>query len=164
MTVLDWALVVVWVGVTLAGFWRGAVRLVLGIGGGVAGLWLAVVAGEDIAVQLHTVIGPGWLAAVLGRLVPIVLCTLLAWAAGWGLEHTLQALHLGWLNRLLGATLAGAAGALLLAMLIVTASRFSPGAAAVCRDSKLTPWLVKGLDVVLGEAQHAELTVPKPEG
>ncbi len=164
MTLLDWALVVVWAGVTLAGFWRGAVRLVLGIGGGVAGLWLAVVAGEDIAAQLDTIIGPGWLAAVLGRLLPLVLCTLLAWAAGWGFENTLQALHLGWLNRLLGATLAGVAAALLLAVLIVTASRFSPGAAAVCRDSRLTPWLVSGLDLVLGKAQQAELPVPNPEG
>jgi len=121
MTVLDWALVVVWAGVTLAGFWRGAVQLVLGVGGVVAGLWLAVVAGEDIATQLHTLGGPGWVAAVLGRLLPIVVCTLLAWAAGWGLEHTLRALHLGWLNRLLGAAVAGAAGALVLAVLIVIA-------------------------------------------
>ncbi len=163
MTILDWALVVVWVGVTLAGFWRGAVRLVLGVGGGVAGLWLAVVAGDDIAAQLAPVVGLGWLAAVLGRLAPIVLCTLLAWAAGWGLEHTLQALHLGWLNRLLGAALAGAAGALLLAVLIVTASRFSPGAEVVCRDSRLTPWLVSGLDLALGQAQHADPPAPKPE-
>jgi uncharacterized membrane protein required for colicin V production len=125
---------------------------------------LAVVAGDDIAAQLHAVIGPGWLAAVLGRLAPIVLCTLLAWAAGWGLGNTLKALHLGWLNRLLGATLAGAAGALLLAVLIVTASRFSPGAAAVCRDSRLTPWLVSGLDMVLGKADSGDLPVPKPEG
>lgn len=33
MTVLDWVLLTVWFGVTLAGFWKGAMRFVLGGGG-----------------------------------------------------------------------------------------------------------------------------------
>lgn len=164
MTVLDWVLVVVWVGVTLAGFWRGAVQLVLGIGGAVAGIWLAVVAGEEIASELAGVVGPSWLPAVLGRLLPILLCTLVAWAAGWGFGATLKALRLGWLNRLLGAGLAGAAGALLLAVLLVSAARFSPTVAEACRESTLTPWLMTGLDLVLGESGAPDLPAPNPEG
>ncbi len=164
MTLLDWVLVVVWAGVSLAGFWRGAVRLVLGLGGAVAGVWLAVAAGDDIGAELAGVMGPDWLAAVLGRLIPVVLCTLVAWAAGWGFERTLEALRLGWLNRLLGAAVAGVAGALLLAVLLVSAARFSPTAAAVCREARLTPWLMAGLDLVLGEATPPDLPVPTPEG
>lgn len=164
MTLLDGVLVVVWAGVTLAGFWRGAVQLVLGIGGAVAGVWLAVVAGEELAAELAPVVGSGWPAAVAGRLLPVVLCTLVAWAAGWGFGATLKALRLGWLNRLLGAGLAGVAGALLLAVLLVGAARFSPTVAEACRSSTLTPWLMAGLDLVLGEAAPPELPAPEPEG
>ena len=84
MTALDWVLVVVWVGVALCGFWKGAVRLVLGIGGGVAGFGLAVVAGPEIADALEPRIGVGWLAAVLGWLLPIAICVGVCVAAGWG--------------------------------------------------------------------------------
>ena len=69
MTLLDWVLVVVWLGVTLGGFWEGAVRLVFGGGGLIVGVWLAVAAGGDVAAALLEVVGVDWIAAVLGRLV-----------------------------------------------------------------------------------------------
>ena len=47
MTVVDWVLVVVWLGLALGGFWKGAVRLIFGGGGLAAGVWLAVVSGAD---------------------------------------------------------------------------------------------------------------------
>ena len=45
MTVVDWVLIVVWLGLTLGGFWKGAVRMIFGGGGLAVGLWLAVIAG-----------------------------------------------------------------------------------------------------------------------
>ena len=33
MTVVDWVLVVVWLGLTLGGVWKGAVRIIFGGGG-----------------------------------------------------------------------------------------------------------------------------------
>ena len=62
MTVLDWALLVVWLGITLSGFWKGAVRIVFGIGGSIAGLWLALALGGDAAALLA-----GWLVGGLAR-------------------------------------------------------------------------------------------------
>ena len=47
MTVLDWGLLIVWLGVALCGFWKGAVRIVFGLGGAIAGIWFAAVAGAD---------------------------------------------------------------------------------------------------------------------
>ena len=47
MIFLDWVLLVLWLGITLSGFWKGAVRIVFGIGGFVVGLWLALVAGSQ---------------------------------------------------------------------------------------------------------------------
>ena len=54
MTPLDWVLVVVWLGLTLGGFWKGAVRIIFGGGGLAAGLWLAVVAGA-VALLIKTI-------------------------------------------------------------------------------------------------------------
>jgi uncharacterized membrane protein required for colicin V production len=148
MTVLVWCLVVVWLGLALCGFWKGAVRLVFGIGGAVVGAWLALVAGPDLILLLEQYMGPLWLAAVLGYLLPFVLCLALCLAAGWDLERTITTLKMGWLNRLLGAVLAGGAAAVLLTLLLVTASSFSPTWANLCDRSLLAPYLLSLLDLV----------------
>jgi len=107
MTVLDWALLGVWLGFALAGFWKGAVRIVLGLGGLAAGVWIAVAAGGECAALLAPWLGEGWIVAALGRALPAIACIALCLAAGWGISKTLEALHLGWLNRLAGVLLAG---------------------------------------------------------
>jgi len=142
MTPLDWVIVVVWTGVTLGGFWEGAVRLVFGGGGLVVGVWLAAAAGADAAVALSPVVGVEWVAAVLGRMLPLIGCVLVALAAGWGIERTLRALHLRWLNRLAGAALAGVLAAALLGLFLVTAMRLSPLWVDWCAESVLAPRLV----------------------
>ena len=38
MTFLDWVLVVVWAGITLGGFFKGAIRIVFGLGGVALGI------------------------------------------------------------------------------------------------------------------------------
>jgi len=154
MTALDWVLVVVWVGVALCGFWKGAVRLVLGIGGGVAGIGLAVVAGFEIADRIEPAIGVHWLAVAVGWLAPILICVGVCLAAGWGLEKTFKALHLSWLNRLLGAVFAATAAAILLAVLMVTAAGLSPTWADLCARSRLMPYLMTLLGFVAEQAEE----------
>jgi uncharacterized membrane protein required for colicin V production len=141
MTLLDWAMLVVWLGIALSGFWKGAVRIVFGLGGVAAGLWLAVVAGAELELVLDEVIGISWIDASLARLLPILACLLLCLVAGWGIEKTLEALHLRWLNRLAGAVLAGAVGLVLLAILVGTAARLSPEWERWSAGSVLTPRL-----------------------
>jgi uncharacterized membrane protein required for colicin V production len=142
MTLLDWALVVVWLGVTLGGFWEGAVRLVFGGGGLIVGVWLAVAAGADVAAALFPVVSVDWIAAVLGRLLPLISCVLVALGAGWGIERTLKAFHMRWLNRLAGAMLAGVLAAALLGLFLVTAMRLSPSWNQWCAASVVAPRLV----------------------
>jgi membrane protein required for colicin V production len=156
MTVLDWVLVVLWVGLALAGFWKGAVRLIFGLGGLALGLWLAVVAGEGAEAALAGLIGAGWLAAALGRLLVVLLCTGLCLLAGWGIERTLAAVGLGWLNRLLGAALAAAVAAVLLGLLMVVAIRFSPELARLCRDSQVAQHLLWASEALLGAVETLE--------
>jgi membrane protein required for colicin V production len=153
MTVVDWVLVVVWLGLTLGGFWKGAVRMIFGGGGLAAGLWLAVVAGADAQAALEGVIGIPWLSAVLGRVLLVLLCTGLALLAGWGIEHTLQAMHLGWVNRLLGAVLAGLAAAFILGLMVIVAIQFSPELARLCRESQVAQYLLWLSEMLLGAVE-----------
>jgi len=163
MSFLDWTLLLVWLGVTLSGFWEGAVRLVFGGGGLVLGIGLAVLAGPEAEAALAELVGIPWLAAALARLVLIVVCLLLCLVAGWGIERTLKALHLKWVNRLCGAVLAGAAGALLLAMFLGAAIRLSPTWQEWSDGSLLAPRLVRLLDWAVSSQEAASSSTPSPE-
>jgi membrane protein required for colicin V production len=157
MTVVDWVLIVVWLGLTLGGFWKGAVRIIFGGGGFAAGVWLAVIAGADAQAALEGVIGIPWLAAVLGRVLLVLLCTGLALLAGWGIEHTLKALHLGWVNRLFGAALAGLIAAFLLGLLVIVAIQFSPELARLCRESQVAQYLLWMSEMLLGAVEAVDI-------
>ncbi len=157
MTILDWVILVIWAGVALSGFWKGAIRIVFGLGGFAAGMWLAFTAGPGLEPRLEGLLSVHWLAVVLARLLPLAACVLLALAAGWGLERTLRALHLGWLNRVAGAALAGLLAAVLMGVLLGTAAGLSPAWAGYCSRSVLAPRLMSV--VGLGGAVAA---VPSP--
>ena len=146
-----------WLGLTLGGFWKGAVRIIFGGGGFAAGLWLAVIAGSDAQAALEGVIGIPWLAAILGRVLLVLLCTGLALLAGWGIEHTLKALHLGWVNRLFGAALAGLIAAFLLGLLVIVAIQFSPELARLCRESQVAQYLLWMSEMLLGAVEAVDL-------
>jgi membrane protein required for colicin V production len=157
MTIVDWVLVIVWLGLTLGGFWKGAIRIIFGGGGMAAGLWLAVIAGADAQAALEGVLGIPWLSAVLGRILLVVLCTGLAVLAGWGIEHTLKEMHLGWVNRLLGAALAGLVAAFLLGLLVIIAIQFSPELAQLCRESQVAQYLLWLSEMLLGAVEAVDI-------
>jgi uncharacterized membrane protein required for colicin V production len=156
MTLLDWALLLVWLGVTLSGFWKGAVRLVFGGGGLIVGVWLALAAGGDAAAAVENLIGIDWLAGVLGRLLLVLVCVLVGLLAGWGIEKTLKELHLGWLNRLSGAALAAVVGMLLLSVFLVTAIGFSPTFRELANESLLAPRLMEFLGWAISQEAAAD--------
>jgi hypothetical protein len=97
--------------------------------------------------------GIPWLSAVLGRLLLILLCGGLALLAGWGIEHTLTAMRLGWLNRILGAALAGTVAAILLGFVVVVAIQFSPELSALCRESQVAQYLLWMSEAMLGAVE-----------
>ena len=137
MTILDIVLVIVWAGITLGGFFKGAIRIIFGLGGIALGIWLSVVVGPDLADSLTGLVNSEWLTLIMAYLLPLVVVALLCLLAGWGMEKTLESLKLGCVNRLLGAALAGAAAAAVLAILLVTAVRLSPELAAMEERSAL---------------------------
>ena len=93
------------------------------------------------------------MSAMLGRLLLVVLCAGLALLAGWGIERTLTALHLGWLNRLLGAGLAATVAALLLGLVVVVAIQFSPELARLCNESGVALYLLWISETLLGAVE-----------
>ena len=102
-------------------------------------------------------VGDGWIAGVLGRALPLLACVAVCLVAGWGIDRTLQELHLGWLNRLGGAVLAGGAGLILLAVLLGTAARVSPQVRAAADRSLLASRLVGVWERAVGpQAELAE--------
>jgi len=152
MTMLDWVLVILWGGIALSGFWKGAVRVVFGVGGVAVGLWLAIAVGAEVAAALLPHVGMQWLAAALGRILPLVLAVLLFGAAGWGIERTLKAMHLGWANHCLGAALAAVVGGTLIGLLLVLSLGISPQWAEICREALLFPYFVDLAELVFGAA------------
>ena len=86
MTVLDVVLVVVWAGITLGGFFKGAIRIVFGLGGAALGIWLAVVIGPDLAIVLADRVDNRWVASALAYLAPLAVVSLLCLVAGWGID------------------------------------------------------------------------------
>ncbi len=150
MTPLDWVLVVLWAGIALSGFWKGAVKIVFGIGGLLIGLWLSLAVGPDLGTSLAASIGPHWVASLLGYVLPVLAAVVLFGLAGWGIERTLKALRLGWLNRLLGAALAGLVGGVLLGFVLILSLGISPEWAELCRESLLFPYLVELSRLVFG--------------
>jgi membrane protein required for colicin V production len=165
MTPLDWVLVVVWLGIGLTGFWKGAIQIVFTVGGVVAGVWLALTLGDGLSDTLAVSLGPGWVAEVLGRLLPVMASVGLAALAGWGLVRTLEALHLGWVNRVLGFLLAAAAGGLLLLIMVAGTAHLSPAWSDLVARSRLVPavtgW-VGVAQVAVDEAAEAEPSTPDP--
>ncbi|PWB68579.1 MAG: hypothetical protein C3F15_16080 [Holophagae bacterium] len=162
MTVLDWTLLVVWLGIALCGFWKGAARIVLGVGGLVVGLWLAVAVGADAALLLRGFLGDGWVAAALGRVLPVVACVALCLAAGWGITRTFEALHIGWLNRLAGALVAGVVGLVLLAVMLAASVHASPSLRELSARSLFAPKLVAVWERVVGVQAEAAAASSAP--
>jgi len=162
MTFLDWVLVVVWAGITLGGFFKGAIRIIFGLGGVALGLWLAVVVAPDLAASLAGWVNSEWLTLVLAYLLPVVVVALLCLLAGWGMEKTLEAFKLGCVNRVLGAALAGAVAAAVLAMLLVTAVRLSPRLASIEERSILLARVEAAMGWV-SEAQETEAPAANDE-
>lgn len=148
MTLLDWVLLVLWTGVTLGGFWKGAVRIVFGIGGVLVGLWLAILLGPGLGERLAAHLDPTWLATAVGYAIPVVVAAALFGLAGWGIQRSLEAVGMGCLNRLAGAALTGAVAAVLLGVLLVVSLGLSPEWADVVRKSLLFPYLADLADLV----------------
>ena len=66
-------------------------------------------------------------------------------------------MHLSWLNRLLGAALAGVVAAVFLGMVVIIAIQFSPELAELCRGSIVAGYLLMISEFLLGAVETLDV-------
>lgn len=146
-TPFDWFLVLVLVVSTLAAFQRGIIRVLLSLGGWVAGLLLASWNYLGLATTLHQWIASFEVCEVAGFLIILLLVLVLFGCVAAILRKTVHAIGLGFVDRLAGAA-AGMVRGLLVgvgAMMLITA--FAPDSDWL-RNSQLSPYFLDGVHAV----------------
>ena len=143
---MDAVIFVVVGGCAVLGMAWGAVRMVSLIAAVAAGVLAARWAGPGAAQLLAGSSPPGGSGRMLATAVVSLAAVILVWLAGKGLRRALQALHLGWLDRIAGMAAGAGAAALVLALLL--------GLAAIGGHGPSSPWAAR-----LAEAGRTFLAV-----
>jgi membrane protein required for colicin V production len=147
LTAFDWFLVLIIVISTAAAFSKGFIRVLLSLGGLIAGIIIASWNYLSVANHLHRWITSFAASEVVAFLLILVLVMVLfAWIAKI-LRKTAKAIGLGFVDRLLGAAFGVVRGLLLgvAAMMAVTA--FFPDSPWV-QNSRLAPYFLAGVHAV----------------
>ncbi|HPC81974.1 MAG TPA: CvpA family protein [Thermoanaerobaculaceae bacterium] len=129
---MDIVLVILIAGCALAGLWWGALRLAAALAAAVA----AVAAGRWVAPAAAAVVAGGAAPGPGLRVAAIALSALVAavvvFVAARGLRKALEALRLGWLDRLAGMLAAGGLSAVVLGLLLALAAMGGHPASSPC--------------------------------
>ena len=146
-TPFDWFLVVVIVVSTVAAFQRGFIRVLLSLGGLFTGIIVASWEYLQLAISLHRWILNFQAAEVIAFLLIMALVMVVFGVVAKLLRKTVQAIGLGFVDRLLGAVFGAIRGLLLgvAAMMAVTA--FVPDATWI-QNSQLAPYFLSGVHAV----------------
>ena len=146
-TTFDWFLLVVIVVSTVAAFQRGFIRVLLSVGGLVAGIIVASWEYLQLALTLHHWILNFEVAEIVSFLLILVLVMVVFSLISKLVRKTVHAIGLGFVDRVLGALLGLIRGLLLgvAAMMAVTA--FVPDATSV-QNSQLAPYFLSGVHAV----------------
>ncbi len=119
---MDVAVLLVVVGCAVVGVVWGAVRLATAVAAIVAavlaGRWVGPVAASWLVGGSPTHGGP----RVIGTVAAALVAGILVLIAGRGLQRGMEALHLGWLDRIAGAVLSACGAALVVAVMLALAA------------------------------------------
>jgi membrane protein required for colicin V production len=146
-TVFDWFLLLIVVVSTIAAFQKGIIRVLLSLGGLIAGIMIASWNYETLAVSLERSIHNLGLAEVIAFLVILALVLVLFSFVARALSKTIQAIGLGFVDRLLGAAFGFARGLLLGIVAMMVAAAFFPEASWL-ENSALSPYFLDGVHAV----------------
>jgi membrane protein required for colicin V production len=138
----DWIVIAILVLSTALSLRRGLVRAVFGIFGLVGGFklagWYYITAGEWI--NRFGLIGSVSAARIVAFLLIAVVAGMGFEMAGWGVQKTLRAAGLSFLDRTLGVAFGFARGCLIAIALLLVTTNFAPQSQAVT-TSVLSPYL-----------------------
>ncbi|MDQ7007319.1 MAG: CvpA family protein [Acidobacteriota bacterium] len=147
MSGLDIGMAVILAVCSVYGLWKGFVRIAIGM----AGLGVSLALALRLAAR-----GPQWFAGVfasgqIARVVAFVLVLvcglLLTGLAAWLARKLVASAELGWVDRLVGATVGLAGGCLGICGLLVGLTAFLPPGSAVLGESVLLPYAITVSDL-----------------
>lgn len=128
---------------TFAAFRKGLIRVLLSIGGLIAGIVVASWNYEAIANRIGQLVKNRVAAEVIGFLLLFVLVVaLVTWIATL-LQKTVKAVGLGFVDKLFGAVFGFFRGILLGALALMAFAAFAPGANWL-KNSQLAPYFLQG--------------------
>jgi len=145
MNWLDIVIIVVVVGLGIAGLRQGMIRTVFGIAGLIGGIFLAGRYYDELAERLFPA-GAYW--GNIAAYAIIAIATLVVAAViGWLLAKLVNFAALGWLDRFMGLILGVVIGGLLFAAVLAIAVHFVdyyPSIQATINQSRIATFLVQG--------------------
>ena len=146
-TGLDWLLVVIVVVSTAAAFQKGIIRVLLSLGGLIAGIIIASWNYETVAGSLQRTISDWVLCEAIAFLIILALVSVLFSFVAKAISKTVKAIGLGFVDRLLGAAFGLARGVLLGIAAMMMAAAFFPDASWL-ENSVLSPYFLSGAHAV----------------
>jgi membrane protein required for colicin V production len=149
----DWFLFALLAYSTIMAFMRGFLRELFFFGGLILGILLAAWNYEHLSLLLARFITTASTAHIVAFFLIVLGVMLASGLIGRFLSRTVQAVGLGFLDRLLGAVFGFARGCLLGVAILVAAAAFFPKTAWIS-NSRLTPYFLAGAHAVSFVVPH----------
>jgi len=146
MNWLDIVIIVVVVGLGVAGLRQGMIRTVFGIAGLIGGIFLAGRYYDELAARLFPS-GATW-GNIAAYAIIAIATLVVAGVIGWLLAKLVNFAALGWLDRIMGFILGVVIGGLLCAAILAIAAKFYPGTEATISQSVMARFLVGGFPLL----------------
>jgi membrane protein required for colicin V production len=146
MNWLTIVIIVVIVGLGIAGLRQGLIRTVFGIAGLIGGIFLAGRYYDELAARLFPS-GAMW-GNIAAYAIILIATVVVAGVIGWLLAKLVNFAALGWLDKLVGGILGVVIGGLLCAAILAIAVKYYPGMQTTIDQSVIARFLVGGFPLL----------------
>ena len=146
MNWLTIVIIVVIVGLGIAGLRQGLIRTVFGIAGLIGGIFLAGRYYDELAARLFPS-GAMW-GNIAAYAIILIATLVVAGVIGWLLAKVVNFVALGWLDKLVGGILGVVIGGLLCAAILAIVVKYYPGMDATINQSIIARFLVGGFPLL----------------
>lgn len=146
MNWLTIVIIIVIVGLGIAGLRQGLIRTVFGIAGLIGGIFLAGRYYDELAARLFP--SSALWGNIAAYAIILIATVVVAGVIGWLLAKLVNFAALGWLDKLVGGILGVVIGGLLCAAILAIAVKYYPGMATTVDQSVIARFLVGGFPLL----------------